>query len=265
MGALSTRGYGCEEMRLAGKTALVTGAASGIGRATAILFAREGAKVVVADLSAEGQDTVREIQKENGEAIFIPADVSNSAQVQAMVDAALKAYGHIDILFNGAGVLFYGTILETKESDWNRVLSINLTGTYLSCRAVLPSMIRQQRGSIINVASTTGAHDACANAVAYVTSKGGVTLLTRAMAIDHAKQGIRINVLCPGATDTPMLRRALTPTEIDTLAASQPIGRLGLPAELAQAALFLASDEASFVTGSSFFVDAGKRRRFNAP
>lgn len=246
-------------MRLKGKTAVVTGGSSGIGRATAVLFGREGAKVVVADQSAEaGLDTVREIQKAGGEATFLRVDISNSAEVQGMVDAAIKAYGRIDILFNGAGVLFYGTILETEEREWNRVLSINLTGTYLCCRAVLPSMIRQGSGSIINVASTTGAHDACANAVAYVTSKGGVTLLTRAMAIDHARQGVRVNALCPGATDTPMLRKALTPAQIDNLAASQPIGRLGLPTELAQASLFLASDDASFVTGATLFVDGGQ-------
>jgi NAD(P)-dependent dehydrogenase (short-subunit alcohol dehydrogenase family) len=246
-------------MKLSGKTALVTGGASGIGRATAVLFGREGAKVVVADQAVDpGLDTVREIHEEGGEAMFLQVDISNSGQVQGMVDAAIKAYGRVDILFNGAGVLFYGTILETDERDWNRVLSINLTGTYLCCRTVLPSMIRQGRGAIINVASTTGAHDACANAVAYVTSKGGVTLLTRAMAIDHAKQGIRINALCPGATDTPMLRAALTPAQVATLADSQPIGRLGLPAELAQASLFLASDDASFVTGATLFVDGGQ-------
>lgn len=246
-------------MRLSGKTALVTGGASGIGRATAVLFGSEGAKVVVVDQALDaGLDTVREIQQAGGEAMFLQVDVSNSGQVQGMVDAAIQAYGGVDVLFNGAGVLFYGTILETEERDWHRVLSINLTGTYLCCRAVLPHMIRQGHGSIINVASTTGAHDACANAVAYVTSKGGVTLLTRAMAIDHAKQGVRINVLCPGCTDTPMLRGALTTAQVDALAASQPIGRLGLPIELAQAALFLASDDASFVTGSSLFVDGGQ-------
>jgi NAD(P)-dependent dehydrogenase (short-subunit alcohol dehydrogenase family) len=246
-------------MRLNEKAAIVTGGASGIGRATAVLFGREGAKVVVADWAVDpGLETVSQIQKEGGEAMFIQVDVSNVAQVQGMVDAAIGAFDHVDILFNGAGVLFYGTILETDEHEWNRVLGINLTGTYLCCKAVLPMMIRRGRGSIINVASTTGAHDACANAVAYVTSKGGVTLLTRAMAIDHAKQGIRINVLCPGATDTPMLRTALTPSQVEALAATQPMGRLGAPAELAQSALFLASDEASFVTGATLYVDGGQ-------
>jgi NAD(P)-dependent dehydrogenase (short-subunit alcohol dehydrogenase family) len=245
-------------MRLKDKVALVTGGASGIGRATAELFAREGARLAVADYSAEGRDTVRSIQTAGGQAIFVQVDVSDSGQVARMVEAAIQAFARIDILFNGAGILAYGTVLDTDEQAWNRVISINLTGTYLCCKAVLPHMIRQGGGSIINVASTVGAHDACANAVAYVTSKGGVTLFTKAVAIDHAKQGVRVNALVPGATDTPMLRKALTPEALETLAVSQPIGRLGRPEELAKAVLFLASDDASFVTGTAMYVDGGQ-------
>lgn len=238
---------------------MITGGASGIGRATAELFAREGALVAIADYSkGAGQDTVKTIKEAGGNAIFTPVDVSDSTQVTYMVEVAIQAYGRIDILFNGAGILYYGTVLETDEQSWNRVLSINLTGTYLCCRAVLPHMIRQGGGSIINVASTVGAHDACANAVAYVTSKGGVTLFTRAMAIDHAKQGIRVNALVPGATDTPMIRNAIAPEALEALAASHPIGRLGRPEELAKAVLFLASDDASFVTGTAMYVDGGQ-------
>lgn len=246
-------------MRLKDKVALITGGASGIGRATAELFVREGARVAVADYSKDGgQDTVKAIKEAGGDAMFTPVDVSDSAQVTRMVDAVLQAYGRIDILFNGAGILHYGTVLDTDEQAWNRVLSINLTGTYLCCRTVLPHMIRQGGGSIINVASTVGAHDACANAVAYVTSKGGVTLFTRAMAIDHAKQGVRVNALVPGATDTPMIRNAIAPEALEALAASHPIGRLGRPEELAKAVLFLASDDASFVTGTAMYVDGGQ-------
>jgi NAD(P)-dependent dehydrogenase (short-subunit alcohol dehydrogenase family) len=246
-------------MRLKDKTALVTGAASGIARATAELFASEGATVVVADNAADaGGETVAAIKAAGGKALFVQTDVSDSGQVSRMVDTAVRAYGRIDILFNGAGILLYGTVLETDERAWNRVLSINLNGTYLCCRAVLPHMIRQGGGSIINVASTVGAHDACANAVAYVTSKGGVTLFTRAIAIDHARQGVRVNAICPGATDTPMLRNALSPEAVEALAQSQPIGRLGRPEELAKAALFLASDDSSFVTGSAMYVDGGQ-------
>ena len=245
-------------MRLKDKVALVTGGASGIGRATAELFAREGARVAVADYNSDGRDTAQTIKAAGGEGIFIQVDVSDSGQVAKMVEAALQAYGRIDILFNGAGILYYGTVLETDEQAWNRVISINLTGTYLCCRAVVPHMIRQGGGSIINVASTVGAHDACANAVAYVTSKGGVTLFTKAMAIDHARQGVRVNALVPGATDTPMIRKALTPEALETLAASHPVGRLGRPEELAKAVLFLASDDASFVTGTAMYVDGGQ-------
>jgi len=245
-------------MRLKDKVALVTGGASGIGKATAELFAHEGARVAVADYSADGRDTVEAIKTAGGEAMFVSVDVSDTGQVTKMVEAVLQAYGRIDILFNGAGILYYGTLLETDEQAWNRVISINLGGTYLCCRAVLPHMIRQGGGSIINVASTVGAHDACANAVAYVTSKGGVTLFTKAVAIDHAKQGVRVNALVPGATDTPMIRKAIAPDALEALAASQPIGRLGRPEELAKAVLFLASDDASFVTGTAMYVDGGQ-------
>jgi NAD(P)-dependent dehydrogenase (short-subunit alcohol dehydrogenase family) len=237
----------------------VTGAASGIARATAQRFACEGAKVIVADGSAAGGlETVQLIQAEGGWASFTQVDVSQAQQVTAMVEAILEQHGQIDVLFNGAAILFYGTAIDTAEDAWNRMLSINLTGTYLCCRAVLPRMIERGRGSIINIASTTGAHDACAHAVAYVTSKGGVNMLSRAMAIDHAKQGIRVNVICPGPTDTPMLRNAMTPEQLEAFAKTYPMGRLGLPEEIAAAALFLASDDASFVTGSVLYVDGGQ-------
>jgi NAD(P)-dependent dehydrogenase (short-subunit alcohol dehydrogenase family) len=246
-------------VRLRDKVALVTGGASGIGRATAETFTREGARVLVADYAEDGEsETVRAIKNAGGDARYVRVDVSDSAQVRRMVDTALEAWGRIDILFNGAAVLAYGTAIDMDEKDWTRIISVNLTGTFLCCKAVLPHMVRQGSGSIINVASTTGAHDACARAVAYVSSKGGVTLLTRAMAIDHAKQGIRVNALCPGPTDTAMLRNALTPDQLEAFAKTYPMGRLGRPEELASAALFLASDEASFVTGSAMYVDGGQ-------
>jgi NAD(P)-dependent dehydrogenase (short-subunit alcohol dehydrogenase family) len=246
-------------MKLKDRVALVTGAASGIARATARCFAREGANVIVGDGSVRGgQETVEQIEAEGGRASFVEVDVSQSAQVHRAVEAILNQHRKIDILFNGAAILFYGTVVDTEEEAWNRMLSINLTGTYLCCRAVLPHMIERSYGSIINIASTTGAHDACARAVAYVTSKGGVTMLSRAMAIDHAKQGIRVNVICPGPTDTPMLRNAMTTDQLDAFAKTFPMGRLGLPHEIASAAVFLASDDASFVTGSVFYVDGGQ-------
>ncbi|MFN7993871.1 MAG: glucose 1-dehydrogenase [Bryobacteraceae bacterium] len=244
-------------MRLKGKGALITGGASGIGRAIAERFAQEGAAVLVSDY-ADGADVARGIEAAGGKAKFFRADVSQSSQVASMVDAALEFCGSIDILCNAAGVLYYGTILDTDEESWARVIGINLTGTFLCNRAVVPHMVRKGGGSIINVASTTGAHDACAGAAAYVSSKGGVMLLTRAMAIDHAKQGIRVNALCPGPTDTPMLRNALSPERLEAFARTYPMGRLGRPEELANGALFLASDESSFVTGTAFYVDGGQ-------
>ena len=245
-------------MRLEGKGALITGGASGIGRAIAERFALEGARILVADYSGSGAEVAQAITAAGGAAEFFRVDVSNSGQVGQMVEAAVRFCGNVAILCNAAGILYYGTILETTEETWARVLGINLTGTYLCCRAVLPHMIARGKGSIINVASTTGAHDACAHAVAYVTSKGGVMLLTRAMAIDHAKAGIRVNALCPGPTDTPMLRNSRTQEQLDAFAATYPMGRLGRPEELAAGALFLASDEASFVTGTAFYVDGGQ-------
>jgi len=246
-------------MRLDGKIAIVTGGGSGIGRATAELFAREGAKVVVADYKADaGQEAVQAIIDGGGDAVFVEVDVSDSAQVQQMVEVALNAYGGIDILFNNAGVLLFGTVLDTEEETWNRLMSINLTGTFLCNKAVLPYMVEHGGGSIINVTSSTGAHDAAGNAAAYVTSKGGVALLTKAMAIDHAKDNVRVNAIAPGPTDTPMLRDNFPPKELAALAATFPMKRLGQPDELAYAVLFLASDEASFVTGSIVAVDGGQ-------
>jgi NAD(P)-dependent dehydrogenase (short-subunit alcohol dehydrogenase family) len=246
-------------MELKDRVAIVTGAASGIARAVAKLLARHGAAVMVADGNVSGGlETVEQIHADGGHATFIEVDVSKSDDVNRMVGTTLDERGHIDILLNGAGILAYGTILETTEDAWNRMISVNLTGTYLCCRAVLPHMIEQGRGSIINVASTTGSHDACAHAVAYVSSKGGVTLLTRGMAIDHAKQGIRVNAICPGPTDTPMLRKTMTSEELDAFEKTFPMGRLGRPEEIANAALFLASDNASFVTGSLIYIDGGQ-------
>lgn len=246
-------------MKLPGQVALVTGAASGISRAVAARFAREGASVLAADGNVAGsRETVEQICAAGGRASFAELDVSQPAQVSRVVQTTLDKFGGLDVLFNGAGILAYGTVAETELEMWEKIISINLTGTYLCCRAVLPHMIRQSKGAIINVASTTGAHDACARAAAYVSSKGGVTLLTRAMAIDHAKHGIRVNAICPGPTDTPMLRKAMTPEQLDAFAKTFPMGRLGRPEEIAGAAVFLASDDASFVTGLLLYVDGGQ-------
>jgi len=246
-------------MRLAGKVALITGGGSGIGRASAELFGQEGAKVVVADTNIMGGlEAVQAIRDAGGEALFVQADVSDALQAQSMVQSALDRFGGIDILFNNAAILTFGTILETSPEEWRRVLDVNLTGVFLCSRAVIPHMCARGGGVIITMSSSTGAHDGNAGAVAYVTSKGGVTLLTRCMAIDHAKDNIRVNAIAPGPTDTPMLRGAMSAEQLAAFAATFPAGRLGRPEEIAHAALFLASDEASFVTGAVLAVDGGQ-------
>lgn len=246
-------------MRLENRVAIVTGGSAGIGRATALLFNREGARVVVGDYHEDaGMETVRMIEESGGTGLFVPTDVSEPDQVQAMVDKALQEYDGIDILFNNAGILFLGTVLETDLKNWTRVMDINLTGTFLCSRAVLPHMIERGGGSIINMTSSTGAHDAAPNIAAYVASKGGVALLTKCMAIDHAKDKVRVNAIAPGPTDTDMLRDNLTREQLEEFQNTFPMKRLGKPEELAHAALFLASDEASFVTGAIIAVDGGQ-------
>jgi NAD(P)-dependent dehydrogenase (short-subunit alcohol dehydrogenase family) len=246
-------------MKLQDRIALVTGAASGIGQAVAVRFAAEGAAVMAADVDDKnGLETVERIREAGGRAEFFRLDVSNPEEVKQAVRRTIDNLGGLHILFNGAGILAYGTAVETSEETWKRLIAVNLNGTFFCSRACLPHMIAQGRGSVINVASTTGSHDACAHAVAYVSSKGGVTLMTRAMAIDHAKQGVRVNAICPGPTDTPMLRNALTPEQLEAFAKTFPMGRLGRPEEIAAAAVFLASDDASFVTGALLYVDGGQ-------
>ncbi len=248
-------------MRLEGKVALITGAGGGIGRATAELFAREGASVAVADYdlaAAQSTSAAIEAQGPGRRAVALAVDVSQPDQVDAMVDATVQAFGGIDILFNNAGILIFGAVTDTTFAEWRRVMAVNLDGVFLCSKAVIPHMRSRGGGSIINMSSSTGAHDGNGNAAAYVTSKGGVTLLTRCMAIDHAADQIRVNAIAPGPTDTPMLRRIMSPAEMADFAATFPARRLGQPQEIAAAALFLASDEASFVTGAVFAVDGGQ-------
>jgi len=246
-------------MRLENRVAIVTGGSTGIGRETALLFSREGASVVVGDYNEkEGRETVALIEKSGGAGLFVHTDVSDPDQVQDMVDSTLKAYGGIHVLFNNAGILYFGTVVDTDLKDWQRVIDINLTGTFLCSKAVIPHMIDGGGGSVINMTSSTGAHDAAPNTAAYVASKGGVALLTRCMAIDHAEDKVRVNALAPGPTDTNMLRDNLSPEQIHAFQNTFPMKRLGRPEELAYAALFLASDEASFVTGAIIAVDGGQ-------
>lgn len=249
-------------MRLASKVALITGAASGIGRATALLFAREGASVVIADLDEQaGRSATKEIVDQGGHAIFEVADVTSTAGCERVVQRAVREFGAIHVLFNNAGIIRRASLLELSEEDWDRVMAVNVKSIFLLSRLVIPIMAGAGGGSIINMSSGWGLAGG-PRAVAYCASKGAVVLLTKAMAIDHGPQHIRVNCICPGDTDTNMLRheaQQLGEPADRFLAGSarRPLGRVGQPEEIAQAALYLASDASSFVTGTALVVDGG--------
>ena len=246
--------------RLAGKVALITGGSSGIGRATAQIFAREGAKVVVADVGVEGgEETVRLIQAAGGEAVFIKTDVAQAADVEAMVKKAVDTYGRLDCAFNNAGI--EGVVkptVEYGEADWDRVLAINLKGVWLCMKAELQHMLKQGSGAIVNTASVAGLVG-LSGFSAYVAAKHGVNGLTKTAALEYAKAGIRVNAVCPGAIRTPMFERGVrdNPGIEEQVVAMEPIGRMAAPAEVGEAVVWLCSDAASFVTGLPMAVDGG--------
>jgi len=249
-------------MHLSGKVALITGSASGIGRATALLFAREGAAVALADVNADsGQRVADEIVRFGGRAFYEPVDVTRATDCQRLVERAIREFGRIDILFNNAGIIRRATVLDLSEDDWDRVMAVNVKSIYLLSREVIRHMRKAGGGTIINTASGWGLTGG-AKAAVYCASKGAVVLLTKAMAVDHGPQKIRVNCICPGDTDTGMLReeaRQLGEESSRFLAesAKRPLGRVGTPEEIAQAALYLASDASSFVTGTALVVDGG--------
>ena len=246
--------------KLEGRAAIVTGAASGIGRVTAMLLAEEGAAVVVADRDEEhGQDTVREILRRGGTAFFMRTNVCKADDVGAMVRTAVDRYGRLDVLFNNAGI--NGEPAPTAEctlENWERVIGVNLKGVFLGMKYAIPEMLRNGRGSIINNASVMGMVG-LANTPAYCTSKGGMIQLTKAMALEYAQQGIRVNAICPGLIWTEGMKRFVAPDEEirERLQESEPVGRFGTPEEIARMVLFLASDDSSFCTGGTYLVDGG--------
>ena len=275
------------ENQLAGKVALITGGASGIGRAAALTFAREGARVVVADVDADGGGhTVALVQQQGGDALFVRCDVTQEADVDALIAAAVSAYGRLDCAFNNAGV--EGDIAATAEStraNWDQVIAVNLTGVWLCVRAEIRQMLRQGgSGAIVNTASVGGLV-AERGLVAYAAAKGGVIQITRTVAAEYARQGIRCNSVCPGVIETPMIDRTFDKMDVGAMAAGavrsplarnlanrvirsrpvrkimansmHPVGRVGQPEEIAEAALWLCSDSAAFVTGHNLVVDGG--------
>jgi len=250
------------ENQLHAKTALITGGASGIGRATARLFACEGAAVAIADLNQQaGQAVAEEIVNNGGRAILETADVTHAADCKRTVERAMREFGGIHILFNNAGIIRRASVVELSEEDWDRVMAVNVKSMFLMSREVIPLMAQAGGGSIINMASGWGLA-AGPRAAVYCASKGAVVLLTKAMAVDHGPQNIRVNCICPGDTDTAMLRSEAQQLREPTdrfleEAARRPLGRVGRPEEIAQAALYLASDAASFVTGTALVVDGG--------
>jgi NAD(P)-dependent dehydrogenase (short-subunit alcohol dehydrogenase family) len=249
-------------MKLSGKVAIITGAGSGIGQAAAILFAREGARVAVADISIlEGQATVDQIRASGNSAIFVQVDVSQASQVLRMVETTIDAFGHLDILFNNAGTNLAAPITETREEDWDRVMAVNVKGVFLGCKYAIPAMIQHGGGVIINTSSAAGIVG-LKGLAAYTASKGAVLQMTRNVALDYAKHNIRANALCPGVTASPMTLGVIQ-AHPDPVAMrlhmerGRPLGRMAEPEEMAKAALFLASDDSSFMTGAPLIVDGG--------
>jgi NAD(P)-dependent dehydrogenase (short-subunit alcohol dehydrogenase family) len=255
--------------RLDGKVAVITGAGSGMGAVAARLFAAEGASVVVADAVIDaGRAVAASISDAGRPAIFVGVDVSQADQVATMIEAAVDRFGGLHVLYNNAGIFPAddGGTLDTPEATWDRVMNVNLKGVWLCCRYGIPAMLASGGGSIINVASFVALMGAATAQIAYTASKGGVLSMTREMAVEYARRGIRANALCPGPIETPLLAELLSdPVRRARRLVHIPLGRLGQAEELARAALFLASDDSSFMTGASLVVDGGITSAYVTP
>ena len=248
-------------MRLSNKVALITGAGSGIGRESALLFAKEGAKVVVVDLNEKaGAETVSLIQNAGGHASFFRADVSKAAEVAEMIEFAEITFGKLNVLFNNAGIFpdKDGSVIDTEEDIWDLVMNVNLKSVFLGCKYGIPALLRAGGGSIINTASFVALIGAATSQIAYTASKGGVLSMTREMAVEFARKNIRVNALCPGPVQTPLLAELLAdPARRQRRLVHIPMGRFAQAKDIAHAALFLASDESAYVNGATFTVDGG--------
>ncbi|MCY9659986.1 SDR family NAD(P)-dependent oxidoreductase [Paenibacillus chondroitinus] len=250
-------------MRLQDKVVLITGAGSGIGKSTALLFAQEGATVIVNDLDeTKGRETVSEIKDNGGEALFLHADVTNPEHVKTMVETAIAEFGRIDVLFNNAGISGVGAVHEIEPEAWDRIMSINVKGVFLPSKYVLPYMMERKTGSIINMSSCV-AEIGLARRVSYAATKGAVLALTKSMQVDYAAYNIRVNALLPGTIFTPFVENYLKTSYDDPTAAIESLkqrqlsGELGKSEDVAKAALFLASDDSKFMMGSPLYIDGG--------
>jgi NAD(P)-dependent dehydrogenase (short-subunit alcohol dehydrogenase family) len=252
--------------RLDGKVAVITGAASGIGREAALLFSEEGASVCVADVSAEaGEQTASECR----DALFQQVDVTDAGSVAAMYRAAAERYGGIDVLYNNAGIMPAddASVLDTEPEAWDRVQDVNAKGVFLCCKHGIPHLLERGGGSVINVASFVALMGAATSQIAYTASKGAVLSMSRELAVEFARRGVRVNALCPGPVETPLLMRLFgdDPAAYERRRVHLPLGRLAQAREIAYGALFLASDESSYVTGATFLVDGGITAAYVTP
>ena len=256
-------------MRLTNKNAIITGAGSGIGREAALLFAIEGASVLVADLNElAGNAVVREIEQVGGKATFVRVDVSSEIEVRNMIHAAEAAFGKLDVIMNNAGIFpdADGSVTDTSEETWDLVMNINLKGVFFGCKYAIPALLRAGGGSIVNVASFVALMGAAVPQIAYTASKGAVLSMTREIAAEFARKNIRANALCPGPVETPLLNAILSdPVKRQRRLVHIPPGRFARASEIANAALFLASDESSFVNGTAFLVDGGITSSYITP
>ncbi|TSD05134.1 MAG: short-chain dehydrogenase/reductase SDR [Parcubacteria group bacterium Athens0714_12] len=245
-------------MRLKNKIAIITGAGSGIGRAIALSFIKEGAKLVIADWSEKGgEETIKLIKKLKGEAVFIKTDVSKSKDIEQMANTCLKKFGRVDILVNNAGIVRFGALHETLESDWDLVLNVNLKSVFLASKKIIPQMLKQSKGKIINMASIAGLVG-FAQIGAYCASKGGIITLTKEMAVEYAPKKINVNCICPGVIKTAMTKDMISdPATKKGFETQTPYPRLGEPEDIAHAAVYLASDESDFVNGEALAIDGG--------